>query len=98
MPAACWAHVRRKFYEIAQAHPSPLADEALERIGRRYAIESHIRGQPPDFRQGVRQTRAGPLLDDLNAWLKEALHRVSRKSALGSAIGYTLKLWPALTR
>ena len=54
VPAACWAHVRRKFYEIAQAHASPLADEALKRIGQLYAIEAEIRGQPPDVRQGAR--------------------------------------------
>jgi transposase len=98
VPAACWAHVRRKFYEIAQAHASPLGDEALKRIGQLYAIEAEIRGQPPDVRQGARQSRAAPLLDELLAWLKETLHGVSRKSALASAIGYTLKLWPALTR
>ena len=92
IPAVCWAHVRRKFYEIAEAHASPLADEALARISRLYAIESQIRGQPPDVRQGVRQARAGPILDDLHVWLKESLHSVSRKSALGSTIGYTLKL------
>ncbi len=90
--------MRRKFYEIAQAHASPLAQAALERIGALYAIEAEIRGQPPEARQAVRQARAGPLLDELHAWLQEPLHRVSRKSALGSAIGYALKLWPALIR
>lgn len=98
VPAACWAHVRRKFYEIAQAHASPLAQAALERIGALYAIEAEIRGQPPEARQAVRQARAGPLLDALHAWLQETLRGVSRKSALGSAIGYALKLWPALSR
>jgi transposase len=98
VPGACWAHVRRKFYEIAEAHGSPLAQEALQRIGALYAIEAEIRGQPPDARQAIRQARAGPLLDDLHAWLQETLHGVSRKSALGRAIGYALKLWPALVR
>jgi transposase len=98
VPAACWAHVRRKFYEIAQAHASPLAREALERIAALYAIESEIRGQPPETRRAVRQVRAGPLLDDLHRWLEETLRGLSRKSALAAAIGYALKLWPALTR
>ena len=97
-PAACWAHVRRKFYEIAQANDSPLAKEALERIGALYAIEKEIRGQPPDERRIARQARAGPSLDQLHSWLEESLRRLSRKSALGGAIGYALKLWPALTR
>jgi transposase len=98
VPAACWAHVRRKFYEIAEAHGSPLAQEALQRIGALYAIEDEIRGQPPDVRQSLRRARAGPVLDDLQHWLQETLHGLSRKSGLGSAIGYALKLWPALTR
>ena len=98
VPAACWAHVRRKFYEIAQAHDSPLAQAALQRIGALYAIEAEIRGQSPQLRQAERQARAGPLLEALHHWLQENLRQVSRKSALASAIGYTLKLWPALTR
>ncbi len=31
--AACWAHVRRKFFDLHQAHASPIATEAVERIG-----------------------------------------------------------------
>jgi transposase len=98
VPAACWAHVRRKFYEIAQAHGSPLAQQALQRISALYAIEGEIRGRLPDARRVARQALAGPLLDDLHRWLKETLHGLSRKSGLGGAIGYALKLWPALTR
>ncbi len=97
-PAACWAHVRRKFYEIAKANDSPLAKAALERIGALYALEQEIRGQPPDERLAARQARAGPLLKELHRWLEEALHSLSRKSTLGGAIGYALKLWPALMR
>jgi len=98
VPAACWAHVRRKFYEIAQAQASPLAHEALQRIGALYAIEAEIRGQPPDVRRAIRQARAGPLLDDLHHWLNETLQGLSHKSALTGAIGYALKRWPALAR
>jgi transposase len=54
VPAACWAHVRRKFYEIAQAQTSPLAHEALQRFGALYAIEAQIRGLPPDVRRAAR--------------------------------------------
>ncbi len=98
LPAACWAHVRRKFYEIAEAQGSPLAEEALQCIGALYAIEAEIRGQLPKVRQAMRQARAGPLLDDLHQWMQDTLHKVSRKSVLAKAIGYTLKLWPALVR
>src|SRR5271166_215949 len=48
--AACWAHVRRKFYDLQVAHKSPIAQEALERIGALYAIEKEIRGRPPNER------------------------------------------------
>jgi transposase len=53
--AACWAHVRRKFYDLEQAHASPVAREALVRIGALYGIEETIRGKPPDERRAVRQ-------------------------------------------
>jgi transposase len=55
--AACWAHVRRKFFDLHQAHASPLAAEAMKRIGQLYAIEAEVRGRPPDERLEVRQTR-----------------------------------------
>src|SRR6266852_9482402 len=61
--AACWAHVRRKFYDLEVAHKSPVASEALERIAALYAIEKEIRGRPPDERREVRNTRSRPLLE-----------------------------------
>jgi len=96
--AACWAHARRGFYDIHQANQSPIAAEALQRIGALYAIESKIRGKPPDERLAVRQARAGPLLESLRQWLRETLSRVSKKSELAKAIGYVLTRWSALTR
>ena len=95
---ACWAHVRRKFYDLEQAHHSPLAREALERIGALYAIEAEIRGRPPEERQQVRQARARPLLQSLHDWFEVSLTKLSRKSDTTAAIRYALKLWPALTR
>lgn len=96
--AACWAHVRRKFFELHQAHASPIAAEALQRIGVLYAIEAEIRGQLPPRRQAVRAARAGPLLADCRAWLTRTLATLSQKSALAEAIRYALARWPALTR
>jgi transposase len=96
--AACWAHARRPFYDLHQANASPIAAEALERIGALYAIESEIRGRPPDERAGIRQARAGPLLESLREWLRQTLLRVSKKSELAKAIGYVLTRWTALTR
>lgn len=96
--AACWAHVRRKFYDIHQAHSSPLAADALARIGALYVVEGDIRGQPPELRWQVRQARAGPLLADLRGWLDDTLRRISQKSALAEAIRYATTRWAALIR
>ncbi len=96
--AACWAHVRRKFYDIHVAHASPIAAEALDRIGRLYGIEAEIRGRPPNERAAVRQARAGPELDSLHAWLHTIVAKLSKKSELALAIRYALSRWTALTR
>ena len=96
--AACWAHVRRKFYDIHVSLASPVALEALERIGRLYKIEDEIRGRPPDERQAVRQARAGPELESLYDWLHKTLSALSKKSELAKAIRYALSNWVALTR
>jgi transposase len=96
--AACWAHARRAFYDTHQANNSPIAAEALQRIGQLYRIEAEIRGRPPNERAQIRQARAGPLLEDLRAWLRHTLARLSKKSELAKAIGYVLTRWVALTR
>jgi transposase len=96
--AACWAHVRRQFYDLQQAHASPLATEALARIGALYAIEQEIRGRPPDQRQQVRNARAKPLLEALRQWFAESLTKLTRKSATTAAIRYALARWKALVR
>ena len=96
--AACWAHVRRKFYELEQAHASPIAAEAIERIGELYGIEGEIRGRPPGERQQVRQARARPVLDSLHQWLEASLAKLSRKSDTTAAVRYALSLWDALVR
>jgi len=96
--AACWAHARRAFYELHEANQSPIAAEALERIGALYAIEAEIRGRPPAERMASRQARAGPLLDAMREWLRQTLARVSKKSELAKAISYILSRWTALSR
>src|SRR6266513_326099 len=95
--AACWAHVRRKFYDIHVALASPIAAEALDRIGRLYGIEAEIRGKPAEERLAVRQARAGPELESLYAWLHATVTTLSRKSELALAIRYALSRWAALT-
>jgi transposase len=97
--AACWAHARRKFFDVHAATASPVALQALERIGALYAIEEQIRGRSPDERKAARQARAAPLLKNLYDWLHATVRRErSKKSDIAGAIGYTLSLWTTLTR
>jgi len=96
--AACWAHVRRKFYELHLAHRSPVAAEAMERIAALYGIEKEIRGHAAGERREVRGTRARPLLDSLKQWLEETLGKLSRKSDTALAVRYALSRWDALLR
>jgi hypothetical protein len=99
--AACWAHARRPWWELylstGQA-PDSLAAQALRRIKALYEIEAQIRGQPPDVRREQRRARAGPLLTAMHGWLSSLLGRVSAKSEIAQAIGYSLVRWSALTR
>ena len=98
LEAACWAHVRRKFYDIHVADRSPIAAEAIRRIGLLYAIEREVRGKPPGARRALRQARAAPVLEALHGWLSATLQTVSAKSNLAGAIKYALGRWTALTR
>ena len=96
--AACWAHVRRKFYDLEQAHKSPVAKEALGRIGALYAVESDIHGRAPEERREIRNIRSRPLLESLKQWLEETLGRLSKKSDTAIAVRYALGRWDALMR
>jgi transposase len=94
--AFCWAHCRRRFYEIHQATGSPLAEEALRRIGVLYRLEAEIRGSPAEERCRARRERSRPIVDGLHGWLAARLEQVSGKSALAEAIRYALRHWPGL--
>ena len=96
--AFCWAHVRRRFYELAAAGPAPIASEALRRIGELYRIEDDIRSQPAETRRAVRQERSRPILAEFEPWLREKLGLISQKTKLAEAIRYTLSRWEGLTR
>jgi transposase len=96
--AACWAHTRRKFYDVHQATGSPIAEEALRRIGELYAIELGIRGQSAQDRQRVRHVRSRRLTDAMRPWLERQLQRVPARSGLAEAIRYALARWDALCR
>jgi transposase len=96
--AACMAHVRRQFFDLYEAHKSPVAKEALERIAALYAIEEEIRGRAAEERREVRQLRSRPLLDALKQWLEGTLDKLSRKSDTARAVRYALGRWDALLR
>ncbi|MGH8144323.1 MAG: IS66 family transposase [Steroidobacteraceae bacterium] len=103
--AFCWAHVRRKFYDIdvatkhAPGHStrgSPLAEEALRRIAELYAVEADIRGTSADNRRSERQQRSRPLVEAMHTWLTAQIERVSGRSTLAQAMRYALNHWSGL--
>jgi transposase len=94
---ACWAHVRRKFFDVHKANGSPIAHEALERVGALFDIERTIVGKSPEQRRTVRQSLAKQKLDKLAEWLDQQLKLLSGKSELAGAIRYARSRWDALT-
>src|SRR5689334_19128634 len=98
LEAACWAHARRKLFELAAVGKAPIAAEAVRRIDELFAIERDIGGKPAAERLAVRAERAEPLVLELEAWLRVQHARVSPKSETGKAIAYALNQWKALTR
>ena len=96
--AACWAHTRRKFYDVAQATGSPIAEDAVRRIAELYAIEAEIRGKAPHWRLAARRKQSAPRVKSLHAWLESQLAQVPARSTLADAIRYALARWKGLTR
>jgi transposase len=98
LEAACWAHARRKFFELAAVAKAPIAAEAVRRIDQLFAIERDINGRSVDERRRARQEKSAPLVAELEPWLRAQQNLVSRKSETSKAIAYTLKRWTAFTR
>jgi transposase len=94
--AFCWAHVRRKFFELADT--SPVATEVLRRIALLYAIEDEVRGTSAQQRRQVRGERSRAIVDDLRHYLDTRNRQVSAKAKLGEAIRYALTRWDGLSR
>jgi transposase len=95
--AFCWAHVRRRFYDLATAGPAPIASEALQRIAELYRLENGIRGRTADDRRALRQEKSRPLVEELKPWLRGKLELISQKTKLADAIRYTLSRWEGLS-
>ena len=97
MLAYCWAHVRRRFYEIAQGGNAPIAEATLTRIAELYRIESAIRGSAPEQRHTARQDQSKPIVHALRVSLDTTLAKLPRRSRTAEAIRYALKLWSGLS-
>jgi transposase len=110
--AACWAHARRKFFELADltkiakrkaqggkpTFASPMALEAVCRIDALFDIEREINGKPAAERLVVRQTLSALLVAELADWMAAARVRLSPHDDASKAMNYMLKRWPAFTR
>jgi transposase len=95
---SCWAHARRKFFDLARLKKSPIAIEAVERIDALFAIEREINGKPPAERARVRNERSRPLVVALEAWLRERRRKLSGRSEIAKVIQYSLNQWTTLAR
>jgi transposase len=98
LEAACWAHARRKLYDLAALANAPIAAEAVRRIDQLFAVERDLAGLSAEARLAVRAARSAPILADLEPWLRQQQERLSRRSEVGKAIAYTTKRWAVLTR
>jgi transposase len=98
MQVSCWAHARRKIYDIFVKTKSAAAKDLLEHIGGLFAIEGTLRGKPPAERLKGRQERAVPQLASLKTQMEAVLGKISGKSEFAEAIRYTLSRWPSFTR
>ena len=108
--ALCWSHGRRHFFELADvaesarraargkpAVISPIALEAVRRIDLIFDIEREINGHPAAARLAARQRHSRPLVDDLEAWMREQRARLSRHDPVAKALDYMLTRWAAFT-
>jgi len=105
----CWAHARRKFFDIAVAAEKAappgqayrvLAHEAIEQIAALFAIErdASAAGDSPEQRQARRKAQAAPVLKAFRTWCEEKLIALLPKSPTAGAIAYVLKRWPVFER
>ena len=96
--AACWAHGRRNFFELADLRKAPLAIEAVRRIDAIFAIERELNGVATTDRRTARHDRVASLVSDLAKWMRAERTRLSRHAETAKAIDYMLKRWTAFIR
>ncbi len=94
--AYCWAHARRKLYDLVEKSSSQIANEGLKQIAALYRIEADIRGKSPAERLRIRQVHSAPIVDTFGIWLKQQRARVSPKSRIGEKLAYIGNQWEGL--
>ena len=94
--AYCWAHARRKLYELTENNVAPIAEAGLKQIAALYRIESKVRGLTADERLALRQEKSAPKIAAFKDWLDQATLQVSTKSPTGAALKYIAKYWGGL--
>jgi transposase len=94
--AYCWAHARRKLYELTHNNVAPIAEEGLKQIAALYRIEAKARGKTANERLAIRQTESAPKIAIFKTWLDHARGQVSTKSPTGDALKYITKYWDGL--
>ena len=94
----CWAHARRKFFDLHQANASTIAFEALQRIGKLYAVEDEGKHLTIETRQILRAEKSLPILQSLHDWLLQTRFHTADGGGTAKAIDYTLKRWQSLIR
>jgi transposase len=96
--AVCWAHARRKFFDLARLNKAPIAIEAVKRIDALFDIERDINGKPPPQRRRIRIEHSRPLVTDLERWLRQQRAKLSASNQVAKAIAYSLNRWNGLAR
>jgi len=96
--AMCWAHARRKFFDVARLDKAPIAIEAVARVDALFAIERDINGKPPPERRRVRAEHSRPLVAALKMWLQTQRAKLSAHSETAKAIAYCRNRWSGLVR
>jgi len=96
--AGCWAHGRRKLFDLAKVARAPLAAEAVRRIDAIFDVERSINGLPAEQRLALRQTHVAPLVAELETWMRAARGKMSRHAEVAKAMDYMLKRWDTFSR
>ena len=96
--AACWAHGRRKLFELAELSRAPLAIEAVRRIDAIFDAERAINGLPAEARLSLRRQHIAPLVTELETWMRESRGKLSRHNPVAKAMDYMLVRWEAFAR